>query len=517
MTTTTRSSSSLHKTLRASCLIVAILVTCLTLLEQTQYTAVLKGYLRDEEAEWTWPTSITTTTAAVVVDSCASSSSTNHNTTSSSLVQTSLDELQNKSNSLQESIAQLQDTLMNLEASLSIRLSQTPKQNHAITPPPKASSKIVVSQSQTLHTIWNQLVADTPRGQSGQKRLIHFKPRRNPQPRDVVLVTHGSLYKLSVFRTELQAWQGPASLALYIDEVDPKLDRFDLLEQYLEAFSKEFQDTSIHLFLEYHNLPKRPSGVYPHNILRNMAMDFAESDYVLTLDVDFIPGPHNTYASLKQSLLDTPLTTNSNRTAADWMRQEKALLVLPAFEVKKKQGKSQATPDLISRNKTELLASTRRNETEWFRINYYSRGHKPSNYPKWFAGAKTTTTAAAAARDNPVFYPISYKWGYEPYVLAYRHGLPRYWEDFRGYGLNKISWIMECQRSGYRFGVLWDYWVTHLEHESANKASHNTNKKKASTFYQYLDERYPQNNMTTTANTTGSGENRTKEERRRRR
>jgi hypothetical protein len=53
---------------------------------------------------------------------------------------------------------------------------------------------------------------------------------------------------------------------------------------------------------------------------------------------------------------------------------------------------------------------------------------------------------------------------YEPYVLGYKPGIPHYWEGFRGFGFNKLSWFMELHYMGYQFGVLRDFFVIHLDH-----------------------------------------------------
>lgn len=55
---------------------------------------------------------------------------------------------------------------------------------------------------------------------------------------------------------------------------------------------------------------------------------------------------------------------------------------------------------------------------------FYPPGHKASNYPLWFAS------------DTP--YPISFKVGYEPYLLVSRRHIPWYDERFRGYGWDKV-------------------------------------------------------------------------------
>ena len=62
------------------------------------------------------------------------------------------------------------------------------------------------------------------------------------------------------------------------------------------------------------------------------------------------------------------------------------------------------------------------------------------------------------------FYGIEYKNVFEPYVLGYKRGIPRYCQDFRGYGYNKFSWFFEIHKAGYDFAVLRDLYVVHMNH-----------------------------------------------------
>ncbi len=58
--------------------------------------------------------------------------------------------------------------------------------------------------------------------------------------------------------------------------------------------------------------------------------------------------------------------------------------------------------------------------------DFYPVGHGSSNYKKWFSSEGTEP------------YPITYKTGYEPYVLVNRRTVPWYDERFRGYGWDKV-------------------------------------------------------------------------------
>mmetsp|Transcript_25098 Transcript_25098/g.28139 ORF Transcript_25098/g.28139 Transcript_25098/m.28139 type:complete len:126 (+) Transcript_25098:183-560(+) len=83
--------------------------------------------------------------------------------------------------------------------------------------------------------------------------------------------------------------------------------------------------------------------------------------------------------------------------------------------------------------------------------------HKPTEFFNWGLGK-------SIPKGN--FYDITMGPTFEPYVLGYRHGLPRYWDSFRGYGFNKMSWFKNLDMVGYKFCTLLDYWVIHLNHNN---------------------------------------------------
>ena len=60
--------------------------------------------------------------------------------------------------------------------------------------------------------------------------------------------------------------------------------------------------------------------------------------------------------------------------------------------------------------------------------DFYNVGHGSTNYKKWFTASEP--------------YPITYKTGYEPYVLVDRRTVPWYDERFRGYGWDKVCCIL---------------------------------------------------------------------------
>ena len=110
--------------------------------------------------------------------------------------------------------------------------------------------------------------------------------------------------------------------------------------------------------------------------------------------------------------------------------------------------------------------------------------HGPTNFPRYLKN------------ETSVFYKIEYKNVYEPYVMGYRPGLPRYWEEFRGYGYNKFSWFFELHRACYEFGVLRDFFLVHMNHPMVERTQKHDqtedNRDSWKRFKSYLSHRYEQ-------------------------
>lgn len=61
-------------------------------------------------------------------------------------------------------------------------------------------------------------------------------------------------------------------------------------------------------------------------------------------------------------------------------------------------------------------------------------------------------------------YPISYRDGFEPYVIGALDAIPQYDPRFRGYGENKVSHLYSCAADGMGFQVLPNVFVFELPH-----------------------------------------------------
>jgi hypothetical protein len=256
----------------------------------------------------------------------------------------------------------------------------------------------------------------------------------------ITLVTHISLSKLAELYRLAQVWKLPISCSLFLQNLSQ-------IHQVLDAFPSGRSDRiDIHLLIgEQYNR----TAYYPFNAARNLALDNARTDWVFLVDVDFVPNP-DLARNIKHTLERYP-------KLRDAMERRKAVLVVPAFEKFKTPSAARET---LPATRAALLEEVRSQRIAPFHLSWYWPGHGPTDFMRWFGVSNTDSIDES---DKP--YLVRYQDGYEPYIVAYRHGLPRYEDRFVGYGWNKQSFIKELHYAGYSMYVLRDGFIIHLNHD----------------------------------------------------
>ena len=265
---------------------------------------------------------------------------------------------------------------------------------------------------------------------SNQSRVfrthVNFLPHcLEEEPADsVTLVAQLSSERLAMLEPILSHWTGPVSLALYL--TDPESQAF------LELYSSSAL-LSGRCNVGYHVVYKEGAH-YPVNMLRNLALEQAVSEYVFLSDIDFIPSPGSS-ESLRSSI-PSVLSDQADR-----------VLVVPAFE-----NTHYSSQDFPS-TKADLIKMLDVGEMFTFRSKEWPQGHRPTNFPQW----RTATI------------PFTVKWepDFEPYIVARRENLPRYDTRFVGFGWNKVSHIMELAARDAEFVVLPDVFMVHQPHSAS--------------------------------------------------
>jgi hypothetical protein len=92
---------------------------------------------------------------------------------------------------------------------------------------------------------------------------------------------------------------------------------------------------------------------------------------------------------------------------------------VPAFERFAPSEDSVATLDMVPKTKTELEVLLRKEEAVTFH-HYFPPGHYPTNFSYWLQ-----------PNVNKDFsFSVEYSKRFEPYVIAYKRGIPDFWDGF---------------------------------------------------------------------------------------
>ena len=327
--------------------------------------------------------------------------------------------------------------------SASNTITQIPQLSMSAGPTPQQSPQHS-DISQSLKQLFDSLQALEPAPQINSTNvttvplphhLLTYAYRREyaTQPNDVTMVTQGSPSKLDRLRHLLARWNGPISCTAVISSHEDIVRLADFWNS----------NTIVRLYVSIHvYMEQQPNTQgYPINIARNIALDHIDSDYFLANDIDFIPDPAAfsiLSAANKQEL------------------KQRVFWVLPAFErFLSKENKEALVDDvaLIPKDKSTLLKMVKEEVLEPF--HPYTSGHRPTNITRWYNTTKD--------------YEIKFKMYYEPYVVGYKFGAPQYWPTFRNFGFNKAAWFMEADRMGYKFNVLANHFVVHMNHPGRSR------------------------------------------------
>ncbi|KAH8114420.1 glycosyl-transferase for dystroglycan-domain-containing protein [Phellopilus nigrolimitatus] len=259
-------------------------------------------------------------------------------------------------------------------------------------------------------------------------------------------------------------------------------NRFAVFKQLVERGrktedSENFLD-ALHALRRTSRVDSRP-GDRQFNAWRNIARLFARTDYVMMLDVDFVPCTD----------FRKRLRRLREGKVKELLRSGDAALVVPAFEYLKNEEGSDARN--FPKNKDVCLKPfvyTIHSRIAMFHSSW-TPGHNSTDYPRFLF----------QARPGEVYKVESehYQYAYEPYVIFRREGpgagVPWCDERFVGYGGNKAACLYEMYLSGVSFYVLADDFLVHQSHaydEQARKLERRYNRKIYADFREEVCLRY---------------------------
>lgn len=188
------------------------------------------------------------------------------------------------------------------------------------------------------------------------------------EPRDVTLVTQCSVDYLHYIIDLVEAWDGPLSVAIFAPGDDAAFAE-DVIDGLRLCWPKLRNMASFHLLYPRHNslranmtrvgsfayysckditrkmYQRRPVFTdskqfeellrYPHNMLRNIAIDGALTDYILSTDIDLVPSKNAresflTFASKTAGVFLNARLRGIEQIASNTKNE---VYILPAFEV----------------------------------------------------------------------------------------------------------------------------------------------------------------------------------------
>eukprot|EP01133_Synstelium_polycarpum_P008443 gene8443-9932_t len=100
--------------------------------------------------------------------------------------------------------------------------------------------------------------------------------------------------------------------------------------------------------------------------------------------------------------------------------------------------------------KDKLLLATESETIIPTNLKVCPRCHTPTNYKRWYTETQP--------------YEAEYKWIYEPYLMFRRDQLEPFDERLKGYGFDKNSHTFGMAVQGFKFMVLPNAWIVHMNH-----------------------------------------------------
>jgi glycosyltransferase involved in cell wall biosynthesis len=191
-------------------------------------------------------------------------------------------------------------------------------------------------------------------------------------------------------------WSGLISIAIYFAhdttfKASTLEEAMKVIDWLRAKYSIVLQNVHFHVVVN-----KGREIDYPINLLRNIALNNARTDYVLLVDADFIPSA-NAHDSLLLKFKIKP----------ELMYDGKALLILPAFERRlgHDEKASLLTSNDLPSTKGSLLKQMEDHpeRLDIFHKTEFEPGHKPTNFPLWYNASD--------------MYLVKYQFHFEPYYV----------------------------------------------------------------------------------------------------
>jgi hypothetical protein len=199
---------------------------------------------------------------------------------------------------------------------------------------------------------------------------------------------------------------------------------------------------------------------YPVNRLRNLALSHVKTTHSITMDGDLLVSPN-----LHEALLAHRAVLASDNKAA---------LVIPAFEVRNVcEPKSNTDSTLCRKLHVSMVPNTKKQLLQSYAPPVkYKTWASNANYMQflditWKYAHSTTCPSSWPNQSASELFPLTCvmsDW-YEPYLaIRYCRDTPPFQEAFAGFGENKVTWMNQVRRTGFRLFRIGDGFTMHVPH-----------------------------------------------------
>jgi glycosyltransferase-like protein LARGE len=266
----------------------------------------------------------------------------------------------------------------------------------------------------------------------------------------VTLVTVTTLDRINRVSKTCQGWAGEIVVLYYLPEPQSEWPNIEEVRQLLPGCVSHFgQVTAVVMQTTREIDPGKnpewnPEHAFPINRCRNLAISQVETTHYLLTDVDLLPS-ENLY---QQILVFGP----------ELLAQPMTAVVVPAFQYQEKcRLNCNDLLETVPRSLDTFLECKVRGECGDFDFTHGGLGHISTNTGKWLQQGHKLREIPCLLGPKPGKY--------EPYLIV-RKGVhtPRFNEDFKGYGKNKIQFVRHVLFAGFKFVVLPDEFVIHAPH-----------------------------------------------------
>lgn len=235
-------------------------------------------------------------------------------------------------------------------------------------------------------------------------------------------------------------WSGPISVAVFCDDSGDVLRAIHRIAYLHLCYERIAQAVSFHIAFPLSTGVKRLSDnsdlnfscentyadtqlssnknymrkvAFPHNVLRNIAISFSTTPYILVIDIDLLPS-YNLHSSFKQFV----------KRRLKSFASENVAYVLPAFESK--------LPD-TNYTRATLTRAWQRGHVRQFYVSVCTNCHTQTDYEAW--------RGLPSVPFLDIAYHMDWNVNWEPFYIAAKNNLPMYDGRFKQYGFNRISQV----------------------------------------------------------------------------